>query len=412
MTLPSEKIPIGARSRGVTIQRTFRGLEARLHSIGKGRFFGAAFLGVWLAGWAAGEVFAVWLLGVGGWSLLTGRPPEPGRAPLEPGPSVAIGAFLVVWLALWTFGGIAALHEFFRLLWSVDRLAVSSGELAVARKTGFFTRRTRYPRESVRRLYRFNSTLMLETAAGSVELTQLGTPEQQDEIIAQFSAELSLASSHPPLLPANWEEISAPEGGIVLVPNLAIRRRQAAVAWAIALPLCAAAIVVANASIAGARLLPLVFLVTACAGAATWGAWALQFGRPEWRVEKGRIVQQRRSGSRVRPGFTGTGIHLSESRDSDGDTWYLLEISTPDPTHEANRAGRLRRRRIITRMNDATEPRRLAEWLAMKSGLPLDDSVKATPTAASIRDLVGSLENCGRLGRAAAKLIARRTDPK
>jgi hypothetical protein len=51
----------------------------------------------------------------------------------------------VVWLALWTFGGIAALHEFFRLLWSVDRLAVSSGELAVARKTGFFTRRTHYP---------------------------------------------------------------------------------------------------------------------------------------------------------------------------------------------------------------------------------------------------------------------------
>ena len=412
MTPPPAKDLSGLRSRGVSIQRTFRGLEVRLHSIGKARFFSAAFLGVWLAGWAAGEAVVLWLLVVGGWSLLTGRPPEPGRAPLEIGPGVAIGAFLTLWLALWTFGGIAALYEFLRLLWSADRLAISSGGLEVARKIGFITRRMLYPRESVRRLYRINSTLMLETVAGSVELTRLGTPELQDQIVTQFSTELGLASSQPVLLPANWEEIAAPEGGTLLVPNLANRRRQSLVAWVIALPLCAAAVVVAYASLADAHLLTLTVLVAAFAAAATWGACVVQFGRPEWRVEKGRIVQQRRFRSRVRPKFTGTSIHVSESHDSDGDAWYLLEIAAPDPTHDPNGSGRLRRKKIISRLHDATEPRRLAAWLAMKSGLPIDDSIKAIPTTASVRDLVGQLENSGRFGRAAAKLIGRRTDPQ
>ena len=234
MTPPAERTSIGAASRGVTLQRTFRGLEVRLHSIGKGRFFSAAFLGVWLAGWAAGEVVVVWLLAVGGWSLLTGRPPEPGRAPLQPGPSVAIGAFLALWLALWTFGGVMALYEFFRLLWAVDRITADPSGLDVARRVGLFTRSKRYPKEDIRRLYRISSTLMLETTAGPIELTRLGTPTQQDEIAALLSAELGVAPSQPVLLPANWEEVSAPEGGTLLVPNLANRRRQALVAWAIA----------------------------------------------------------------------------------------------------------------------------------------------------------------------------------
>ena len=195
MTPPAEPTSLGAGSRGVTIQRTFRGLEVRLHSVGKGRFFGAAFLGVWLAGWAAGEVIVVGLLTIGGWSLVTGRPPEPGRAPLEAGPSVAIGAFLALWLALWTFGGIAALYEFFRLLWSVDRITADPSGLDVTRRIGLFIRRTRYPKDDIRRLYRISSTLMLETTAGSIELTRLGTTTQQDEIAALLSAELGVAPS-------------------------------------------------------------------------------------------------------------------------------------------------------------------------------------------------------------------------
>ena len=172
----------------------------------------------------------------------------------------------------------------------------------------------------------------------------------------------------------------------------------------------AAALFVTYASIGNPQLITLAVLVGAFAAAVTWGTCRLQFGRPEWRVEKGQIVQQRRFGSRVRRKFTGTGIHLSQSRDSDGDAWYLLELSAPAATHVTARSGRLRRKKIISRLHDETEPRRLAEWLAMKSGLTIDDSIKTNSTTASVRDLVGQLENSGRLGRAAAKLFTRRTD--
>ena len=62
------------------------GLEFRLRPGGPGRWFKAAFLGVWLCGWAAGEAFALWALVIGARALLTGEPPKPGAAPLEDQP--------------------------------------------------------------------------------------------------------------------------------------------------------------------------------------------------------------------------------------------------------------------------------------------------------------------------------------
>ena len=83
------------------LEGTSAGLEAELRIAGFGRFFGAAFLAVWLAGWAVGEAFALWILGVGAWSLLTGQPPEVGRAPLRPELALPVGLFLLFWLAFW-----------------------------------------------------------------------------------------------------------------------------------------------------------------------------------------------------------------------------------------------------------------------------------------------------------------------
>src|SRR5213075_958612 len=96
---------------GVTIERTGAGFEARLRITGFSRFFGVPFLTVWLLGWAAGEVFALCMLAVGAWSLLTGQPPGAGRAPLRPEVALPIGLFLLFWLALWTLGGVMAARE-------------------------------------------------------------------------------------------------------------------------------------------------------------------------------------------------------------------------------------------------------------------------------------------------------------
>ena|SRR5437879_893267 len=95
------------------LERTAAGLEAQLRSAGIGRFFGATFLAVWLVGWAVGEAFALWMLVVGGCSLLTGQPPEVGREPIRPELALPVGSFLLFWLTLWTFGGVMAVRELF-----------------------------------------------------------------------------------------------------------------------------------------------------------------------------------------------------------------------------------------------------------------------------------------------------------
>src|SRR3954466_11119968 len=108
----------------MTVERTPDGLAMRLGVAGIGRFIGAAFLGVWLTGWAAGEGFALWILGRGACSFITGRPPGVGHEPVGAIAALGAGLFLLAWLTLWTFGGIAAGREFLRMLFGRDVLLV------------------------------------------------------------------------------------------------------------------------------------------------------------------------------------------------------------------------------------------------------------------------------------------------
>ena len=93
----------------MAIDRTTEGLEVRLKSSGAGRYVSSAFLAFWLCGWAVGEALVLWILVKGAWALLTGSPPDPGRAPLQAGPAVMVGVFLIAWLTMWTVGGTGAL---------------------------------------------------------------------------------------------------------------------------------------------------------------------------------------------------------------------------------------------------------------------------------------------------------------
>src|SRR5262245_49420144 len=131
-------------------ERTTEGWEIRLAPKGFGRFVPAAFLGVWLCFWAIGESFVFWFLFKGARALLTGTPPDPGRAPIEPGPALLMGAFLLVWLTLWTVGGLAAIGEFLRLLWSEDRLIAHAAGLTIVRSRGPFRWRREVARERIR----------------------------------------------------------------------------------------------------------------------------------------------------------------------------------------------------------------------------------------------------------------------
>src|SRR5512139_1563513 len=103
-------------------ERTERGREFLLKPRGLLRFVPASFLLVWLCGWVVGEAAAIAFLATGAYCLLTGAPPAPGRDPIPLGPALAVGAFLIAWLAIWTIGGIGAIREVLRLLVARDRV--------------------------------------------------------------------------------------------------------------------------------------------------------------------------------------------------------------------------------------------------------------------------------------------------
>lgn len=355
------------------------GLEARLRPTGAGRFGGAVFLALWLVFWAAGEAFALWILLWGGWALFTGQPPGPGRAPLETGPALATGVFLLAWLAFWSLGGFMAGYEFFRLIWSSDRILARSDGIELARRVAVFTARQWLPRDQLRRIYRLassGSAVLAETAAGPVELTRNGTPAQQAGLVTVLVAELKLPPPDrlAPELPATWRVVAAPEGGEVLVRNPATRRTQARVAWLIALPLAWIALVVLREAWLQPNLGAVALMLAAVAGFAVWGATRLTSTRHEWRLEHGRVVQQRRTGARVRERFTGTALRLTETTDSDGDTCFKLELR--DDTG--------RGRALESSMQDPAEPRRLGGWLAWRAAVAFDD--QATPEIKARRD--------------------------
>ena len=136
------------------VERTESGLEARLKVAGLGRYIGAAFLSFWLAGWAAGEAFALWMLGAGAYSLFTGRSPLSHHQPSSVIFALAAGGFLLFWLSLWTLGGIAAGHELLRLLFGRDQLVANQDGFQIVRSFGLFRSVKRFAREHIRRLRR------------------------------------------------------------------------------------------------------------------------------------------------------------------------------------------------------------------------------------------------------------------
>src|SRR5262245_9763853 len=133
----------------MSVERTTEGWQLRLAPRGGARYLTGAFLALWLCGWAVGETFVLWMLITGALSLLTGRPPEPGREPLQLGPTLVVGAFLLVWLTLWTIGGIAAITELLRVLWGEDRITVLGGRLTVTWVRGPFRQVRQFERDAI-----------------------------------------------------------------------------------------------------------------------------------------------------------------------------------------------------------------------------------------------------------------------
>jgi hypothetical protein len=413
-------------------ERTSEGWQLRLRARDPGRWPKAAFLALWLCGWAAGEVFAGYVL-IGGLTALTTGTPNPGGEPPRPGATALFGLFLIVFIAFWTIGGIAALFELMRLLVGEDRLTVTGGRLIVERRRGPFRTARSFERDTIHRvlLAGRNDRLAIEGERGRVELSALGTREERSAAIAVLKTELALPESstaaHP--LPDRWEEIVTPEGERAVVPNLAIRRSLAWVAGVVTVMAGTVACLIAR----GIQREPvlvvpalLVSMLTLALGAGT--VW-LACGRMEWRIGSGRIVLRRRFGASARDVFEGHRLVLEETTDSDGDSWYDLgaigagkDEETPPPVMTGSPASRSRlrvwvrfgaenRRSIAKVMNDASGVRDLGHWLAAAAGIELEDRTTPEARGADVERLRSALKQAGPVSWT-AKFEVKRSDTR
>jgi hypothetical protein len=401
----------------VQLEGKSAGLEAELRITGIGRFFGVAFLGFWLVGWAVGEAFALWILGVGAWSLLTGQPPEAGREPFRPEFALPVGLFLLFWLSLWTLGGVMAGRELLRLLFGRDRIRVGHDTLEIEHSYGLFRSREKLQRNELRRFYRRpgSAALCVETARGTTELTRLGTTVERADLEQALNAELQLVAQPAPdaALPDIWCETASLERDAVLVKNPAIRRKQAISAWAICALLALLALYVVSAALRRPELWGLALILVAIAALVTWGAVWLSFGRNEWRLEKGRLILQRRFGANRTTRFQAVALELLEDSSGEGDPSYQLAAVAADAPQRPHSHSMGKHRRVIhSQAGDPTEPRKFGQWLSQRCQLPFADQTTPEAKAQDLEALMQQLANSGRLGRAALCIVKRLTPPR
>ena len=382
----------------VTASSTFR-----FRPRGPGRFFVAGFLSLWLGGWMAGEIFALWFL----WNSLT-----TGQGPL---PAVL---FMLVWVCFWSLGGMFALGQVLRCLWSEDRLVLrEDGRLELRCRLGPLDRRRPLPWHEIRQ-FRVQtdtagaSALLADLPGRSIPITRLGTHRERQEAAEQLNGVLGLRPASeepaptPAVLPPGWQEVTPSFDSPLLVPDGGLRRRQALVMALVCLVVWGVVALLVGGALTRPGLWVGVVLFALPGLACGWGLLWLLFGRREWRLEPRRLVLQRRFGGRLRTLGEAQALELTETIDSDGDRWYHLQAtrSTGRPL------------RIDHNADDPASLRCLGAWLSQRAHVPFEDRVpseaqRLEQRTAELRRLRRQLAEAGPLGQWVSRLIER-NDPR
>jgi hypothetical protein len=411
-------------------KRTSEGWQARMRPQGIGRFFPAAFLTFWLCGWAAGEGFALWFLYQGVKALLTGEPIGGGHSPIPLGVMIAMGAFILFWLTFWTLGGITAMGELLRLVWSEDRIVAGPAGIILHTSRGPFRKNIEIPRDEVRAIVPSarGSALAVETPRATIVLTKNGSAAEREEVASMLRSELGLRDQPAgapapsamwtpgmaPLdaggLPPSWEDAISPEGERILMRSARSRATGARVVGMIALGMAALAAFVVRKTWGNIALIAPAVITTVFAVGLAWLTFWLAVARSEWKIGSGRIVLRQRFRGTVKDVFEADRLELTFSNDSDGDERFALMAlkgASASITGSAFWTDPKCRRLVDSSLRDAVGPRRLGAWLAQAAGIPFDDRTGAAARQADIAALTAQLEASGPLGRFAAKLVTR-----
>lgn len=317
----------------------------------RGRWLLLPFMLVWLAGWAAGEGFALWAAVCAVGSLVgVAAPPPVGW---EHGAGVGFTlVFFVFWLTVWSIGGLAAMAEVVRLLTTTQRLYIEAGQLTRETTTAGVKWSRAWAIDELSEL-RATGKAKVAMAVGGRQRVLLTArhPDSAREVAAQLRGALGLPDELVARVPAGMVAVELPGRHAILQPSVLARRRGAAMAVAVGL----GAVFVATRSI---HALPRLAGCLAIAAIAFSVAARLAFATTRWLVQPGLMVKEQRWRTQLRAveRFEPPTLKVSSTSDSDGDEWWALDISRPDGTST----------RLWHRMNGEDEVLELARYLARR----------------------------------------------
>ena len=351
----------------------------RLRVTGWARYVDAAFLFLWLAMWAVGEAISLALIAAmlaSAVSAALGRPLALASrvAPTDGSVSLFL-LFLLLWTALWTVGGIAAITHLLRCVSGEDLVDITGPDVSLTRRTGPFRRRRRVPHQSIRRARiraDYGGAVVVDTGEGTLEISDLGTSAERLALRDWLTARLALPDAERGRLmerdvpPHDRDvEVRGPET-ILTQPTRRGRAIGSGVAWGLVAIVALGWVDVLRRGLTpgpgGGEIAALAATVFVAA-AATW----ISAARREWTISPGRLQVWWRVAAwtlRRRIFDGGTALHLEHTRDSDGDDRYAL-VARSDAGRQV----------LATALRDQYELLALGEWLSARSGFPFDRGV-------------------------------------
>ena len=390
----------------VEIERTSTGWQAELQATGPARILVAGFISFWLAGWATGEYFALKTM------FSTLRPLLGGLSDSDPHLFIALPLllFLLVWVTFWTFGGFMAVGWLLRLLFGRDRVVVGQDGLEIEHGYGLFRSRKRVLRGDVVRFYERRGGLFAETRSGAVEVTSGGDTSDRERLEAMLDEEFRIIRQTVPEtssdgeLPKGWSECLSLEKDAILVKDLRGRRKRGKIVWGIGALVGIAAIVVCLYP--QENLWVLVIILGVVTPLLMWAGISLSFASDEWRLEKGRLILQRRFGTNCKTRFEASTIELVETSSDENDGFRLLAVAAGAPP---SAAGTIDKHRYVIEsgVGAPDELRKFGHWLSQRCHLPFTNLTTPEAKALRLDELKEKLEKWGPFGRTAFRLIER-----
>ena len=338
------------------------GWRVTFRARGLARYLPAAFLSVWLCGWVVGEYFALGLLAGAlrhwlGASLPLGWLPEMHGTLPSGGVQVFFGAFLLLWLSLWTFGGLGALAQLMLLLFGHEVVRVDGDMLVVERRAPFPLSVSRLNATDIRGFRMRARTVHADTRRRAVAITQFSTAEEVTELIAQLE---SWRRSYSPAADALAKGDAEIAGWVVVTDESGALALSAGGRTRMILGLVLGAMGAIMLSVLGsmwlrdvswtARLVSLVLVIPGgiCAYAGSWLLLVRETLHPRPGAIERRRVAFGRTWTTV---FAPLELAFEAVADSDGDLRHALRIS-----------GGGKRQNIVSALNDPNEPLTLGGW--------------------------------------------------